>query len=135
MKKLVLIVALCLMISGTAFAFTNQQVQRGKQLYATQCAVCHGIKGQGGRVPAAFPGIGGMSSPNLMGSGALDTMRNALNYYSFIKVTMPLQKPGSLSEKDYLDIIAYNLEQNKVAKPDQTPLTVKNAAKVKITGN
>jgi len=134
MKKKALVVVLCL-ISGTAFAFTAKQAQHGKQLYAEQCAMCHGSKGQGGTVPDAVPGFGGMSAPGLMGSGALDTMRTAENYYSFIKATMPLQSPGSLTKSDYLDIIAYTLEQNKMAKPDMTPLTVENAKKVKISSN
>lgn len=132
MKKKALVVVLCL-ISGTAFAFTAKQAQQGKLIYAEQCAMCHGSKGQGGTVPASISGFGGMSAPNLIGSGALDTMRTAENYYSFIKATMPLQNPGSLTDKDYLDIIAYTLEQNKMAAADQTPLTVKNAKNVKIT--
>ncbi len=131
MKRKALVVALCL-VSGTAFAFTANQAQRGKQLYAEQCAMCHGSRGQGGTVPAAVQGFGGMKAPALVGPGSLDTMHTAENFYSFIKAAMPLQSPGSLTQQDYLDIIAYNMEQNKAAKPDQTPLTMGNAAQVKL---
>ena len=49
--------ALCVMILAfvaTVFAYTTDQASNGKDLYAKNCALCHGASGGGGTVPKQF---------------------------------------------------------------------------------
>src|SRR5260370_7324787 len=81
--------------------YSNTQAKRGKELYAQDCAQCHG---------ANLKGIG--TAPALLGD---DFMRD---YYSvndlFIKasVTMPGDNVHGLPTDTYLNIIAYLLQAN-----------------------
>lgn len=46
--KLFLLLLVCLLAVGTATSFAEDQgVERGKKLFATYCAFCHGVKGDG----------------------------------------------------------------------------------------
>ncbi|MHB8166527.1 MAG: c-type cytochrome [Sulfuricella sp.] len=71
---------------------------RGKALYASTCAMCHGSDGAG---VGKFPPVWGPKSYN---SGA--GLANNLKLATFIKNAMPLGNPN-LSDKDALDIAAY----------------------------
>jgi hypothetical protein len=52
--------------------------------------------------------------------------------YTFIKQHMPLQKPGSLSDQEYLDIVAFDLMANKAGKPGDKPLTTDMLSGIKL---
>jgi thiosulfate dehydrogenase len=71
---------------------------RGKTLYATVCASCHGNDGAG---VGTFPPVWGSRSYN-QGAGLSQNLKLA----TFLKNAMPLGNPN-LSEKDALDIAAY----------------------------
>jgi len=71
---------------------------RGKTLYATACAACHGNDGAG---VASFPPVWGPKSYN-HGAGLSQNLKLA----TFLKAAMPLGNPN-LSDKDALDIAAY----------------------------
>lgn len=61
-------------------------VARGLSLYNTQCKVCHGTNGSGGRGPSL---IGKTPSA------------------SYIQANMPQTKPGSLSGDQVSDLVTY----------------------------
>lgn len=61
-------------------------VARGLSLYNTQCKVCHGANGSGGRGPSL---IGKTPSA------------------SYIQANMPKTQPGSLSSAQVSDLVAY----------------------------
>ncbi len=86
--------------------YTQMQSNHGSAVYAANCTACHGasLKGQSGPplVGAAF-----------VKSYASDKPVSAL--YDFISKQMPYNAPGSLSEKDYLDVTAYVLSKNGIA--------------------
>jgi cytochrome c len=79
-------------------------------VYATQCASCHGVEGEG------FIG------PPVIGSGAaLGVYANGKRLLDYIEVTMPQSNPGGLSDEQYLQVLAYILVLNGFAEPDWSP--------------
>jgi alcohol dehydrogenase (cytochrome c) len=95
-------------------AFTSAQAAQGQQVYAGQCQSCHGAELQG------------VSGPPLAGSGFLAKWANGQHplgdLYTVIAKQMPLTAPGSLTEKQYLDVTAYILSKNGY-QPSSTALT------------
>jgi thiosulfate dehydrogenase len=86
---------------------------RGKALYATQCAACHGATGQG--TPGApdtfvFPPLWGPKSFNT-GAG----MARVSIAAAFVQTKMPLGNAGSLTDQDAYDIAAYFTAQPRPA--------------------
>lgn len=118
------------LVAATALAYTTQQASEGEKQFSKNCAECHGIKGQGGTVPSRFGAYAGMEAPELIGSGALPGFHNAGHVYNFIKSSMPLDEPGSLTEKQNLDITAYLVHANDYAKPDGKPMTPQSASSI-----
>lgn len=91
----------------------------GALLFATQCASCHGAKGEGmrpnptlvGRTPAA-----GHVFAN--DAKAERTIGNywpfATTLYDYVKRAMPLNTPGSLTPDQTYSLVAYLLSENGV---------------------
>ncbi len=86
--------------------FAQQQVGPGRQLFATDCARCHGAQLQGGTAPALRgPGFA-PSSGSTMTVGGI---------YQYMSTNMPADKPGQLQAQQYADIMAYLLHANGYA--------------------
>jgi hypothetical protein len=68
--------------------------------------------------------------PALAGPGALAAFRTAADLFAFIRVRMPYQEPGGLSDDLYWEIAAYILSRNEIMLPDS--LGAENAAEVVI---
>lgn len=87
---------------------------RGKQVFDTQCAICHGADGQGTRVGAryAFPPLWGPHSFNA-GAG----MTQIKNAAGFIKANMPLGQGNTLSDQQAWDVAKYMTSQPRPADP------------------
>ena len=86
---------------------------RGKALYATQCAACHGATGQGTAGAAntfVFPPLWGSKSFNT-GAG----MARVSIAAAFVQAKMPLGNAGSLTDQDAYDIAAYFTAQPRPA--------------------
>lgn len=77
---------------------------RGEQVYAQNCALCHGADGQGQRVGEVqvFPPLWGAQSFN-WGAG----MHGLANSSAFIHANMPLGRGGSLTEQQAWDVAIY----------------------------
>lgn len=77
---------------------------QGEQIYASQCAVCHGENGQGQKSGEdyVFPPLWGADSFN-WGAG----MHRINTAAAFIKESMPLGKGGSLSDAQAWHVAAY----------------------------
>lgn len=77
---------------------------RGKQVFADNCAICHGSDGQGQKVAdkQVFPPLWGPNSFN-WGAG----MHRINTAAGFIKANMPLGKPNSLTDQQAWDVAAY----------------------------
>lgn len=82
--------------------FTAAQARAGAKVYAGHCAECHGGKLQG------------MVGPTLKGSGFA---AKSMNYtvggmFGFMSQQMPAGEPGSLSHKQYAEVMAFILKEN-----------------------
>ncbi len=84
---------------------TRGDTLTGRVVYARDCARCHGVKGEGLSV---FPPLWGPRSFTI-GAG-MARLRTAAG---FIAANMPYDRPGSLSEKEALDVAAYMLSHNR----------------------
>ncbi len=79
-------------------------IERGKQAYADQCAVCHADDGLGQKAGEtyAFPPLWGKDSYN-WGAG----MHRINTAAAFLKANMPLGKGGTLSDQEAWDLAAF----------------------------
>jgi len=83
--------------------FTEIQAARGESLYLKECSECHARDMSGNeRVPA------------LAGDTFLRHWQGQLleGLFTRIKLTMPQNKPQSLSDTDCIDIVAFLLQSN-----------------------
>lgn len=87
--------------SLAAGVYTADQAKRGAALYAEQCAFCHGdkLEGSGAMPPLAGPDF----ARNWQGKTLGDLFEKTHS-------TMPATAPGSLSEQQTADVLAYMLE-------------------------
>jgi mono/diheme cytochrome c family protein len=84
--------------------FTTEQAKRGEVLYQFICATCHGASLTG--IEAAPPLAGATFSSSWNGAQLSDLSER-------IRVSMPQDKPGSLSRQQTADLVAYILSVNK----------------------
>ena len=92
--------------------FTTEQALRGKAAYAARCAACHG----GALSDATF-------APPLKGPVFMERWggKELQSFLGKTITTMPTGAPNSLPIGEYVDIVAYILEQNGVS-PGTEPL-------------
>lgn len=83
------------------------QADRGAAVYARHCAVCHGDHLQGAVAPA-------LSGPVFAQQWTKGT-RTAGDLYYIISTSMPRPATGSLTQDEYLGLVAYVLAHNDVA--------------------
>ena len=108
---------------GGGGAALAAQIEQGKQLYAANCAKCHGDAGQGtGKGP---PVVGKDAFPQKPKSGAQRDVEfhTAADVFSWTSQHMPGDAPGTLSTDQYLAIFAFDLTANgsKLDKPLDGP--------------
>jgi mono/diheme cytochrome c family protein len=84
--------------------YTQEQADRGKQLYADTCASCHGPELTGGEMAPAL--VGGDFSADWNGLTVGDLFER-------IRISMPQNAPGSLSGQQNADVLAFILSANK----------------------
>ncbi len=98
------------LLPGRGFVPTKREIEpspdRGKVVYDTKCALCHGADGEGVKnadgVGYQFPPLWGDDSYNR--AAGMHTVRTAA---SFIKGNMPLGRPNSLSDQEAYDVALY----------------------------
>ncbi len=118
------------MLAASALA---EQYGTGKEVYAKACASCHGDNGEGNPKnpaligPKALPEKTTFAKSKIRKKVAFKTAKDVLD---FIKAKMPLDKPGTLSEDEYLAVEAWFLNENKVALDKK--LTLETAMTVSI---
>jgi len=79
--------------------YSADQAKRGRAIYVDKCATCHD---------------GGTMGPELWGDTFLAPRanKNVRTFYDRIQDTMPEDDPGSLTEIELLNIIAFVIQQN-----------------------
>lgn len=81
--------------------YTDEQADRGKDMYASDCAACHGNTARGG------PGSPGLVAFTLDSKYA-DQPLSA--YWDFMVHNMPPGNAGWFTDQEYADITAYLLQ-------------------------
>ena len=84
--------------------FTDMQARRGEATYQGNCAACHGKNLQ-----ATNPDAPSLTAPSF---GISWHGKPVADLFALMRMTMPLGAGGSLSDPEYLDIVAYILKFN-----------------------
>lgn len=94
--------------------FTDQQAARGEEAYDA-CTKCHGRRLNGA---ADDPDM--KSTPPLARAAFLREWdgRTLASLFEFTRSTMPQSNPGSLSDQEYVDLIAYMLSVSEAPAGD-----------------
>lgn len=101
--------------------FTKAQADSGKQKFLENCAVCHG------------PTLAGRAGPALKGPNfaSVKAKFHVGDIFTIVSQNMPATEPGSLTHQDYVEIMAFLLQQN--GYPDgNKPLTFEEAKESKV---
>jgi cytochrome c len=92
-------------------------VAQGKQVFADNCALCHGEAGQGGIKDRL---VGGQDT--LASDKPVKTVGSfwpyATTLFDYIRRAMPYPTPGSLSNDDTYAVVAYILSLNGILPAD-----------------
>ena len=105
-------------------------VAHGKEIFAEQCAACHGDKGQGGVGERLVGGQGTIATPK-----PIKTVGSFWPYaptlFDYIRRAMPLNAPQSLGNEDVYAVAAYILNLNGLLAADAT-LDAKTLSAIKM---
>jgi S-disulfanyl-L-cysteine oxidoreductase SoxD len=108
----------------------NGTVAHGKEIFAEQCAACHGDKGQGGVGERLVGGQGTIATPK-----PIKTVGSFWPYaptlFDYIRRAMPQNAPQSLSIEDVYAVSAYILNMNGLLPADAT-LDAKTLSAIKM---
>jgi mono/diheme cytochrome c family protein len=105
-------------------------VSQGRDVFAQQCASCHGEKGEGGLGDRLVGGQGtiGTATPiRTVGS----YWPYATTLFDYIRRAMPQNAPQSLSNEEVYAVSAYILSLNELVAADAT-LDAKSLAAIKM---
>jgi mono/diheme cytochrome c family protein len=100
--------AVALLLAAPAFAaqppalYTGAQAKAGASLFAANCAMCHGAELKGG----GAPGLIGQSFAPASAGFTIGSV------FSVIAQQMPATSPGSLTQDQYAQVMAYILREN-----------------------
>lgn len=83
--------------------FTSAQARRGRRVYNQNCASCHGQQLRGGEMA---PGVAGRDFIVFWTEIPVGSL------FERIRMTMPEDGPGRLSDREYADVVAYMLDRN-----------------------
>jgi mono/diheme cytochrome c family protein len=94
----------------------SSQVAQGQSLFGDRCASCHGSGGEGvvGKAP---PVVGKAALPLDPPPGAKKRkvqFHTAADVFAWVKVNMPGDAPGSLTDEQYAAVMAFDLKANGV---------------------
>ncbi len=84
--------------------YTDEQAKRGEAVYYERCASCHGPELEGGDMTPPLTGGGFTSNWNELSVGDL---------FERIRITMPLDRPRTLSRQQSADVLAFLLKANR----------------------
>ncbi|MEO0916446.1 MAG: cytochrome c [Pseudomonadota bacterium] len=104
--------------SGAGLPEGSGSVTEGIEIYANQCAACHGATGTEGHADRLVGGIGTLDSDapvKTLGS----FWPHATKIFDCIRRAMPFYAPGSLTDAEVYAVTAYLLHLNGVLPKDE----------------
>jgi cytochrome c len=105
-------------------------VSHGREVFAAQCAACHGAKGEGGIGEQLVGGQGTLATPK-----PVKTVGSYWPYaptlFDYIRRAMPQNAPESLSNDDVYAVSAYILNLNGLLSADAM-LDARSLSEVKM---
>ena len=99
--------------SGAGLPPGSGTAEKGKAIYAVQCARCHGATGREGPEDVLVGGIGSLSTPRpqkTVGS----FWPYATTLWDYLNRAMPFDRPGVLPPDDVYSLTAYVLQLNGI---------------------
>jgi cytochrome c len=103
---------------GTGLPAGSGSVAAGRELFAAQCARCHGPMGEGGVGARLVGGQGTLATPR-----PLKTVGSfwpyATTLWDYVNRAMPFDRPGLLSPPEVYAAVAYVLHLNGLVTEDQ----------------
>jgi len=115
---------------GAGLPKGSGSVERGRSVYARQCAACHGAKGEGGLADQLVGGKGSLATAK-----PVKTIGSfwpyATTVFDFINRAMPYNAPQSLSPDEVYSVTAYLLNLNGIVA-DNAVLDAQSLPKVRM---
>jgi cytochrome c len=110
----------------------QSQVQRGADVFADNCAKCHGKSGQGSKKAPALAGSGALPVNPRPESKRKTQFHTAMDVAAFVKSNMPpeAEDRAELTEAMYWDVLAFALSANGVKR--EQPVGSHNAAQIQL---
>jgi S-disulfanyl-L-cysteine oxidoreductase SoxD len=99
--------------SGANLPAGSGTAEKGKAIYAAQCARCHGATGREGPEEPLVGGIGSLASPKpqkTVGS----YWPYATTLWDYVNRAMPFDRPGMLPPDDVYSVTAFVLQLNGI---------------------
>jgi len=108
------------------------QVTAGEAVYDKSCSRCHGAEGQGrkGKYPPVMGDAALPQKPPKRARLRKQEFSTAQGLVEFVQESMPPKKGGSLSEEEYLAVVAFLASANGIELTDE--ITVDNASELDI---
>jgi mono/diheme cytochrome c family protein len=97
-------------VSVWSGVFNAEQVGRGKGVYDSVCARCHGLRANGAGDPEMPP------APAVARSSFLAKWdgQSVAALFEYVRNLMPTDNPASLSDQQYIDAVAYMLSLSTI---------------------
>ena len=127
MTRTAIALAFVLLTAGVVYAadglFSEAQTRHGETVYKARCAACHGQTLDGGQ-----------EAPPLNGADfwAQWDRQTARALYSRILSSMPPDGPGTLSEREVIDIVAHIVHSNSAPYGSRTVETPAELNQIKL---
>ena len=142
-------------LQATLTPTPSTQAEFGREVFYLKCMPCHGDKGQGltdefrtrqyppedqncwkSGCHGDKPYFNGFTLPKtvpaLIGPGTLTHFATAQDMYNFVSKAMPFNKPGGLSQTEYLQAMAFILSSNQLI-PANAQIDLTSLASIKIS--
>jgi cytochrome c len=104
--------------SGAGLPPGSGTAEKGKAIYAAQCARCHGATGREGPEEPLVGGIGSLTTPKpqkTVGS----YWPYATTLWDYVNRAMPFDRPGMLPPDDVYAVTAYVLQLNGIVSASE----------------
>jgi len=116
--------------------YTDQQAQRGGQVFKTECSYCHQDDLSGGFFDNGVGRAPALAGPRAFDSSFTERWKDMTlaEMVATVASTMPQQKPASLTVQAYVDVVSFLLAKNNVpAGTVELPVDVDALGQILIT--